>query len=62
MRAERRASGCCQRRGEALAVERLDQKSIHAGGEAGVAVFGEGVGGQRDDRRAGGLRLCFDAR
>ena len=41
-----------QRRGQPFAVERLDQEAVHAGGEAGLAVLGEGVGGQRDDRRA----------
>ena len=38
--------------GEALAIERLDQEAVHAGGEAGLTILGEGVGGQRDDRRA----------
>ena len=35
-----------------LAVERLRQEAVHAGGEAGVAIFGKGIGGERDDRRA----------
>ena len=37
--------------GEFLAVERLDQKSVHAGLEAGVAVFHQRVGGEGEDRR-----------
>ena len=45
-------ASAAQRRGELLAVERLDQEAVHAGGEAGLAVLGEGIGGERDDRRA----------
>ena len=51
-RAAASAASQRKRRGELLAVERLDQKTIHAGGKAGVAILGGCVGGQRDDRRA----------
>src|SRR5258705_34034 len=40
-----------------FAVQRLDQKAIHAGGETGLAVLGLRIGGERDD--AGGLALGF---
>ena len=43
------------------AVERLDQEPVHAGGEAGLAVFGKGVGGERDDRRPAGAVLASRA-
>ena len=43
--------------GEPLAVERLDQEAVHAGGKAGLAVLGEGIGGERDDRRARACRV-----
>jgi hypothetical protein len=41
-----------QRLGEFLAIERLDQKTVHAGLETGIAVFHQGVGGECEDRRA----------
>ena len=40
------------RLGEPLAVERLHQDLVHAGRQAGLAIFRERVGGERDDRRA----------
>ena len=46
------AGNAGQRLGELLAVERLDQKSVHAGFEAGIAVFHQRVGGERQDQRA----------
>jgi len=36
---------------ERLRRERLDQEIVHAGGQAGLAVVVEDVGGQRDDRQ-----------
>ena len=38
--------------GQPLAVERLDQEIVHAGGEARLAILAERIGGERDDRRA----------
>ncbi len=38
-----------ERLAQPLAIERLDQQAVHAGGEAGLAVFGLGIGGERQD-------------
>src|SRR5271168_1981440 len=48
----RRAGGgkARQRRDQPLAVERLGDEAVHAGGETGVAAFGKRIGGERDDR------------
>src|SRR5664279_1177663 len=36
-----------KRLAQPLAIERLHQQAVHAGGEAGVAVFGLRIGGER---------------
>ena len=41
-----------ERVGELFAIERLDQKAVHAGLETGVPIFHQRVGGERKDRRA----------
>ena len=41
-----------QRIGQLFAIERLDQKTVHAGLEAGIAILHQRVRGQRQDRRA----------
>src|ERR1019366_10072235 len=48
-----------QRLAQPLALERLDQQAVHAGGEAGVAIFALRIGGERQhaDRPVAGLRL-----
>ena len=51
-----------ERLGEFFAVERLDQKSVHAGFEAGVAVFHQRVGGEREDRRPAARLAGLEAR
>ena len=43
-----------------LAVERLGEESVHAGGQAGVAILVERIGGERDDRRAPDAALGLD--
>src|SRR6185437_15201463 len=40
-----------QRVGEFVAVERLYQEAVHTGFEAGIAIFHQRVGGERQDRR-----------
>ncbi len=35
-----------------IAVKRLDQEPVHAGGKARLAIFGLGIGGQRQDAGA----------
>src|SRR5439155_26148535 len=45
---------------EPLAVERLRQEAIHAGGEAGGAVLLECIGGKRDDARSWRALLAFE--
>nr|WP_230625960.1 hypothetical protein [Cupriavidus necator] len=42
-------------------VDRLGDMVAHAGGQAALAVLGQGVGGHRDHRQAGQARLGADA-
>ena len=45
----RQRGGAAGERGaETLAVERFDQEAVHARGKAGIAILGEGVGGERE--------------
>ena len=39
-----------ERFGELFAIDRFDQKAVHAGLEAGVAIFHQRIGGERQDR------------
>ena len=55
----RRLPACASTAARSIAVERLDQKAVHAGGDAVVAVFGGCAGGQRDDPRARAVVLGF---
>lgn len=41
-----------KRVGQSLAIERLDEKAIHAGLETRVTIVDQRVGGQRQDGRA----------
>ena len=48
-----------QHLGQLFPIQRLGDEAIHAGREAGLAVLGRGVGGQRDDGRAGAAAFRF---
>jgi hypothetical protein len=44
-----RKAGCnrFKRLAQSLTIQRLDQQTVHAGSQAGLAVFGLGIGGER---------------
>ncbi len=45
------ARTACERIGEFVAIERLDEEAVHSGFEAGVTVIHQGVRGQCENDR-----------
>ena len=62
LRSLARVEPALQRRGKVLRIHRLGEKLVHPRGDALIAVFLEGAGGQGDDRQAGAAASCSHSR